>query len=305
MKKQTQIEIEKALADDANVFEYDAIYDEVEKQKGKLDPAKARQAETSKEPKYMAGLMKAAAKRKMEFEKLQEKKIQKEREAEGDLWGDKEVFVTSAYRQKLEERQQLEEEERRQEQLESLLDVRRQKDLSGFYTSMLKIRSGEMIIEEESEKEKRIEREMKQAREKAAAAKTGGRQFRAKHGESEDEEEPEETDQVKKEPESDNQETGQESEQVGQEEPKSEPEFKKPKVEPSEKDATESKSADAAKTEKEEVKQPVLSKEERRELRRKQLFTKRTVNEKFDAELAEYFVRKSQILSLKSYIERD
>jgi hypothetical protein len=46
--------------------------------------------------------MKAAAKRKMEFEKLQERKIQTEREKEGDLWSDKEVFVTSAYRKKME-----------------------------------------------------------------------------------------------------------------------------------------------------------------------------------------------------------
>ncbi len=46
--------------------------------------------------------MKAAAKRKMEFEKLQERKIQTEREKEGDLWNDKEVFVTSAYRKKME-----------------------------------------------------------------------------------------------------------------------------------------------------------------------------------------------------------
>ena len=46
--------------------------------------------------------MKAAAKRKMEFEKLQERKIQTEREKEGDLWSDKEVFVTTAYRKKME-----------------------------------------------------------------------------------------------------------------------------------------------------------------------------------------------------------
>ena len=58
--------------------------------------------------------MKAAAKRQMEFEKVQERKIQKEREEEGDLWSDKETFVTSAYRKKMEERQLLEEEERNQ-----------------------------------------------------------------------------------------------------------------------------------------------------------------------------------------------
>ena len=35
------------------------------------------------------------------------------------------------------------------------------------------------------------------------------------------------------------------------------------------------------------------------------MFKKRTVNEVFDSELSEYFVRKSNVLSLKTYIERD
>jgi coiled-coil domain-containing protein 55 len=103
--------------------------------------------------------MKAAAERQMEFEKRQDRKIQKEREAEGDEFGDKEAFVTASYRKRMEERQKLEEEERRQDQIEALFDVRKQKDLSGFYMSMLKLKSGEMVIEEESEKLKRLERE--------------------------------------------------------------------------------------------------------------------------------------------------
>ena len=38
LKKQTQIEIEKALNEDPNVFEYDNVYDEMEKVKNKIDP---------------------------------------------------------------------------------------------------------------------------------------------------------------------------------------------------------------------------------------------------------------------------
>jgi coiled-coil domain-containing protein 55 len=95
----------------------------------------------------------------MEFEKLQERKIQKEREAEGDLWKDKETFVTTSYRLKMEELQRLEEEERKQDNLEALFDVRKQSDLSGFYNSMLKIKTGEMVIEEEGDKERRLQKE--------------------------------------------------------------------------------------------------------------------------------------------------
>jgi coiled-coil domain-containing protein 55 len=62
--------------------------------------------------------MKTAALRQMEFERRQDRKIQKEREDEGDLFSDKESFVTEAYRQRMEERQRLDEEERNQDQIE-------------------------------------------------------------------------------------------------------------------------------------------------------------------------------------------
>lgn len=92
LKKQTQIEIEKALKEDPTAFEYDEVYDKLEEQKNKVDPKAAAAKEKSNEPKYIAGIMKAAAKRQMEFEKLQERRVQKERQAEGDLWKDKEVW---------------------------------------------------------------------------------------------------------------------------------------------------------------------------------------------------------------------
>lgn len=55
--------------------------------------------------------------------------IQKEREKEGDEFADKEVFVTSAYKKKLEEMKLEEEREKREEYLESIGDVTKQKDL--------------------------------------------------------------------------------------------------------------------------------------------------------------------------------
>lgn len=56
-------------------------------------------------------------------------KIQKEREKEGDEFADKEVFVTSAYKKKLEEMKLEEEKEKREEYLESIGDVTKQSDL--------------------------------------------------------------------------------------------------------------------------------------------------------------------------------
>lgn len=56
-------------------------------------------------------------------------KVQKERELEGSEFEDKEVFVTSAYKKKLEEMRLEEEQEKREEYLESIGDVTKQKDL--------------------------------------------------------------------------------------------------------------------------------------------------------------------------------
>jgi hypothetical protein len=62
--------------------------------------------------------MKQAERRKREQERRVEREVQKEREAEGEEFKDKDEFVTSAYRKKLEEFKKLDEEERRQDQID-------------------------------------------------------------------------------------------------------------------------------------------------------------------------------------------
>ncbi len=57
----------------------------------------------------------------MEHERRTERKVQKERETEGDMFNDKESYVTPAYREKLAELKKLEEEERLRELRESTL----------------------------------------------------------------------------------------------------------------------------------------------------------------------------------------
>lgn len=62
--------------------------------------------------------MATAERRKKENERRIARQIQKEREAEGDEFADKEVFVTSAYKKKLEEMKVAEEKEKEQDRLE-------------------------------------------------------------------------------------------------------------------------------------------------------------------------------------------
>lgn len=73
------------------------------------------------QPKYIANLLRSAELRQVEHERRTERKVQKERETEGDMFNDKESYVTPAYREKLAELKKLEEEERLRELRESRL----------------------------------------------------------------------------------------------------------------------------------------------------------------------------------------
>lgn len=70
------------------------------------------------QPKYINQLLRAVEDRKKEQERRDERKIQKEREAEGEKFADKDAYVTSAYRQKLKEREEELEKEKRMEAME-------------------------------------------------------------------------------------------------------------------------------------------------------------------------------------------
>ncbi|NXI65616.1 NSRP1 protein, partial [Anseranas semipalmata] len=156
--KQTKLEIQKALSEDATVYEYDSIYDEMQ-QKKKETNARMLSGKDEKKPRYIHNILKAAEIRKKEQEKRMERKIQKEREMEGGEFAHKEAFVTSAYKKKLQERAEEEERERRQAALEAYLDVTKQKDLSGFYRHLLNQRVGEEEMPKCSFREARIKEE--------------------------------------------------------------------------------------------------------------------------------------------------
>ncbi|KAM9846796.1 nuclear speckle splicing regulatory protein 1 [Aulostomus maculatus] len=148
MMKQTRLEMQKALEEDSTVYDYDAVYDDIQKQR--LESNKKVLGGADKRPKYIHQLMKAVDDRKKEQERREERKIQKEREAEGERFADKEAYVTSAYKQKLLEQKEEQERERREAAIEAALDVRKQKDLSGFYRHLLNQTVGEEAIPDRS-----------------------------------------------------------------------------------------------------------------------------------------------------------
>ncbi|KAJ1963698.1 hypothetical protein H4R35_007219 [Dimargaris xerosporica] len=81
--------------DDPSIYAYDEVYDSMKaaekRARAALDPhGKSRQ------PRYINNLLKVAEARRNEQTLIKERKIQREREAEGDQFADKETFVTSA-----------------------------------------------------------------------------------------------------------------------------------------------------------------------------------------------------------------
>ncbi|XP_024121928.1 nuclear speckle splicing regulatory protein 1 isoform X1 [Oryzias melastigma] len=148
MMKQTRLEMQKALEQDSTVYDYDGVYDDIQKQR--LENHKKILGGADKKPKYIHQLMKAVDERKKEQERREERKIQKEREAEGEKFADKDAYVTSAYKKKLLEREEELEREKREAEIEAALDVKKQKDLSGFYRHLLNQTVGEEAIPDRS-----------------------------------------------------------------------------------------------------------------------------------------------------------
>ncbi|KAM9780685.1 nuclear speckle splicing regulatory protein 1 isoform 2-T2 [Syngnathus typhle] len=140
--------MKKALEEDSTVYDYDAVYDDIQKQR--LETSKKVLSGPAKKPKYIHQLMKAVDSRKKEQERREERKIQKEREAEGNQFADKEAYVTTAYKLKLQEQKEEEERAKHEAAIEAALDVRKQNDLSGFYRHLLNQTVGEEAIPDRS-----------------------------------------------------------------------------------------------------------------------------------------------------------
>lgn len=123
------------------MFQYDEVYDEIDTKRKEAKLAK--KSSEARAPKYIGKLLETAEKRKKDQERRIERQVQKEREAEGEEFKDKEAFVTSSYRKKLEEMKEAEDAEKREAYLENIGDVTKQQDLSGFYRHLYSQKLGD------------------------------------------------------------------------------------------------------------------------------------------------------------------
>ena len=131
---------QEALQQDSSIFDYDGAYDAMQDQR-KEARAEAM-GKQQKKAKYIGAIMEAHKEREIENDKIFERKLVKEAEAEAHLYGDKEKFVTAAYRKKMEAREQYEAEQRAKEAREAKEDVTKRSDMSHFYSNLLHGRVG-------------------------------------------------------------------------------------------------------------------------------------------------------------------
>ncbi|KAJ2931381.1 hypothetical protein H1R20_g5740, partial [Candolleomyces eurysporus] len=114
-----KMEAEKQV--DSTVYEYDEVWDRMQVAKQKQKEAKQVEA-LERKPKYINSLLNAAATRKLDHLRAEEKMMQRERELEGDEFKDKESFVTQAYKEQLEQIRQAEEEEKKRDGKSCIFD---------------------------------------------------------------------------------------------------------------------------------------------------------------------------------------
>ena len=119
-KREVKEVMDKALEEDPNIFLYDEIYDDIHQKRDQAVAASTESGAGAKKSKFIGNLKLNAEKRKIAEEHRIDRKIEREREAEGDQFADKESFVTEAYRQKLLERKLYEEREKKEIELEGI-----------------------------------------------------------------------------------------------------------------------------------------------------------------------------------------
>ncbi|KAG2368611.1 coiled-coil domain-containing protein 55-domain containing protein [Suillus spraguei] len=128
--------MEQEMKVDATVYQYDEVWDRIQEVKLKQKEAKEVDSKRRK-PKYIEGLLTSAATRRLDHLRAEEKMMQREREAEGDEFADKEAFVTQAYKDQMAEVRRAEEEERQREEAEKRKQKGAPTGMAHFYRKLL------------------------------------------------------------------------------------------------------------------------------------------------------------------------
>lgn len=173
----------EALQTDPNIFDYDASLEAESHKKDHrrnvhrnlriLGQEVKTESDSEGGPKYMQNIIAKAEERKIESELIKLRNM-KRKSGAVDSSTSEEVFVTSAYSQRLKELEEKEMELKARQSREEDGDVTKRKDMSGFYFNLMKrnVSFGGKIHEQNREKEleketeKETDKELKQEFEK-------------------------------------------------------------------------------------------------------------------------------------------
>lgn len=117
---------------DASVFDYDGVYDTIKDAERKVKQVRMDE-DAAKKPKYIDGILESAELRKRDRLRAEARTIQKQRQAEGDEFADKEAFVTNAYKEQQAELAKAEEQQDKEESQQRASS----KGMGSFYRDML------------------------------------------------------------------------------------------------------------------------------------------------------------------------
>lgn len=124
---------DKALEVDASIYDYDGAWEAIKAREEAKKTADREAAEEGK-AKYMDNLIASREVREKDYLNAKEKKYQRDREAEGDEFVEKEKFVTGAYKKQQEQTRIQEELEKKREEAER---KRREKDGKNVFLNKL------------------------------------------------------------------------------------------------------------------------------------------------------------------------
>lgn len=144
---------EEALREDPTIFDYDNL---IEISTSNQNKNKNNSKETKMESKYMKNLLAKAEERKIESELIKVRNMKRKANFNSNSDEKEEIFVTSAYSEKLKELEVLEKELKAKQIREDDGDVSKRKDMSGFYFNLMRrnVSFGGELREENDMKDK-------------------------------------------------------------------------------------------------------------------------------------------------------
>jgi len=152
----------QALSEDPTAFDYDGVYDKMKENTKQKDIEIRAEKLNAKQPKYMSTLLTAHKDRKREQEIIYNSNLLKEKDKEGNVFSDKEKFVTAGYKKKLAEDKIWEEEQQKKAERDG--DISSRKNFNGFYGNFINsvAATKESAIKSTKQEPPKVESKLKQ-----------------------------------------------------------------------------------------------------------------------------------------------